>query len=547
MANDGTGADGDVFDLTPHILEMGAVSWEIDRQLTKMTPGSMTLTVADPDEKLWNWLEERVLSKDGALPPWFWYDVGDRRLFLGILPLSQCSRVRAERVLTLEALDWSTMLSGVVLQGPLWERWMPAETGKFELSSTYKAAINPRRQREWIVTTHWVMDDGFFLTVENPRVKDPNNPGGPNKYPANWLSPGDMVWVLIREWQGPNRQDIKLNKRYRVLGVSKPPPTTLLGMALALSGGDGTFVRLNGLHNDVGGLYERSAPHPSEVTVTRLGRGLEGIRTYTVLDIKFMTDKAREENRYLRLSSVAGLVLGDTLELLDPTNKATFTIQQIDATRNMVLCREAVKYGEGGVEPKMEVYLSDDDRATMVFEDARLLILNACHFSDEVTAEPGAKNDAGDTLTSDGSFPVDFSRFFRAELPRPFFAWIPLRSLEGGDVLPVNNVTTAVWNETTPEGEPVAVRCGLKVFHNRMAWLGNPDIGWMPTDNSVACAEFSSQIAGTPKWLMPVPASGAVGTGGAGGGAWIFPAYQKCYTDYDGGGYTWHIDGGNLY
>jgi hypothetical protein len=282
--------------------------------------------------------------------------------------------------------------------------------------------------------------------------------------------------------------------------------------------------------------------------VTKLGRGLENIRTYKVLDIEFKTDKEREENHYPKLSSVAGLVLGDTLELLDPTNKATFTIQQIDVTRSMVLCKEAVAYAkageDSGIEPDMEVYLSDDDRAAVVFEDARTLLLNACHFSDEAVAEPGEENDTGGgVFASGGSFPIDFSRFFRAELPKPFFAWIPLCSLEGGDVLPVNNVTTAVWNEATPEGAPVAVRHGLKAFNNKTAWVGNPDIGWMPTKNIVACAEFSSQMAGVPKWLMPMPASGAVNAGGeagggGGGGRWIFPLHPQCCTDR-----SWYDDG----
>ena len=70
MSNDGKGGEGDMYELTPHLTEIGSIQWEVDKQLTRMSPGTMTLSIADPQELLWKWLERQVFAKDGALPPW---------------------------------------------------------------------------------------------------------------------------------------------------------------------------------------------------------------------------------------------------------------------------------------------------------------------------------------------------------------------------------------------------------------------------------------------------------------------------------------------
>ena len=436
MVNDGQGGEGEYFDLTPFVTETSSVSWEIDKELTKVSPGTMTFKVADPQERLWNWLQSRVLGKQGALPPWVFFDLGDYRRFFGLLPLTQCTRLRQERQPTLEARDWSTMLGNIILD---WERPWPNAATEVEPAEEGWCSINPRRIKR-LISDEFAMDDAF--TMQGP---------GKSGKPMPWVRAGQMVRVFI-EHKGN-----KIDKRYKVARMT------------------GNTAWVNGLKHDVGGMYDRHAPHPNSALVRTLGSGQEPLYGYEVTRPTTSTTEKPSYDLYLK--TLDGLVLGDKLEAVDANDKAIFTVAQLDAAKNRVLCVEEVNIEQG-----VMVMLSEESRAVMVFEDARQLLC-------DVTS---IKNARGERVKI---FDVDLGRFKPAFLPLPAFCWLPMRPHNSCDVMPVHAMDNL--------GDKLKIYAGMDNRNRPRAYEGNPDDGWEMVDSLNRYATWTDQRVHPPKSLMP--------------------------------------------
>jgi len=436
------------YDLTPHIVEMEALSWEIDKELTRISPGSLSLKIADPEEKLWNWLEKQVLRVDGALPPFLFYDIGDQRRFLGILPLSQCSRLRAERRPTLEATDWSLMLSNVLLQGEEWERPWPKSAIKLPPAETRDCTINARRIKR-LISDEFAMDDAFDM------------PGM-----SAWLKAGDIVRVEVLPWSKYKG----MTETYKVLSVN------------------GNRAYVNGLRSKVGGLYDRHSPHPKNVRVTKYGAGFDDEACFKVMFT--VESKDDKPNHVLTLHTVDGIIIGDKLELLGP-DKATFTVSQIDVINSAVICQEEVTIQSGNY-----VYLSRESKEQLVFEDCRTLIHRAVgkYF----------------TVNLDKFIPAFLPIPAFSWLPlRPAngFDTTPVSDIENtGSGLRIFSEIGMAFKEGVYirfRSITITLQSNEITEWNKRSWVGNPSDGWqVETDSAKKYATWTDQRTSAPNSLL---------------------------------------------
>jgi len=462
--------NGISFDLTPYVINIGSVQWEADKELTKISPGSLSVRIADHDEKLWKWLEKQVLSVNGALPPFIYYDVGSTRHFLGIVPLNQCERIRAQREVTIEAQDWSIMLSNIVLQGPDWERPWPKATTPIRPAETKICRINPDRTSKKVfgvtVSTEYDMSHGFFMDTKATDMANAPSLNNMNKssmhfdeYPiGGWLVEGDVV-----------RTQVMLNSKCILDKMYKISEIDHIRSALKITRRF-SFAKNKEFRDDIGGAYDRHAPHPRYVYVTRDGSNYAGMRGYKIVKpAAKAAEEGKPKNYNLYLNTVDGLVMGDVLELAS-TDKKTFTVMQIDVIKNLIVCKEEV----ADLFIDSMVYLDEASRSQLVFMDARTLVYKA--------VEP---------------FSANIKRWSPAILPSPAFCWLPLRPFEGADLMPVSDLEAS-----TKE---------LKVFSGPdRVWYGNPQDGWrfnLPNNDGSLITKYgpwTNQLAHSPKHLLPM-------------------------------------------
>lgn len=130
MQNTGTTAVGASVSLEDRLVDLGQISWQLDEQLAKSTPGQFTAKIWDEDGSVWAWIQSQLPTTDPAagaqlLPPWLVVTVGGQRRFLGLVDPTTLQRERRDQIIQISANDWSTMLRDQVLEGDGWTRTPP--------------------------------------------------------------------------------------------------------------------------------------------------------------------------------------------------------------------------------------------------------------------------------------------------------------------------------------------------------------------------------------------------------------------------------------
>ena len=127
--NLGTGEPGASLDLSGRMISVGQLSWSADEQLTKVSPGDLTLKVEDNDGAAWTFIQDSLTITGGLLPPFILVDVDGERRFLGVVNPKGLRQEVKTREVEITGQDWSILLANTPLEGPAWERAIPKAAG----------------------------------------------------------------------------------------------------------------------------------------------------------------------------------------------------------------------------------------------------------------------------------------------------------------------------------------------------------------------------------------------------------------------------------
>lgn len=276
--------------------------------------------------------------------------------------------------------------------------------------------------------------------------------------PNNWLQLGDQVQLALLP-----------GKTYKI--------TALEGDKLA---------SLAGLREDLY-AYLRHHDLPKKTALTRLPRETESRVYYTIA--KTVKGDDKKPVYALTLDTVDGIVPGDQLRQLASSKGSGWTVLQVDVAARAVITREEVR----DVVLGDRVFFSEDSLQEQVYLDARLAL--------ERAAAP---------------FGVDMTRYQPPTLPVPVFVWLPLRPLEGEDLLSVKDLDAGATTLRLYGG-------GSRV------WDGTPETGWGPASGTLPRAHWTDQLATAPASLMPEES------------ATLTPRAPRRYKAYDGRWRRWPL------
>ena len=323
-ANDGLGNLGSSTAITTKLADLGNVSWTLDDQLTKVTPGDMTITVWDEDGAVWNWLENQIATSVGGVsqlfPPWIVLQTGSTPLFKGLLDLAGIKRDLKNYTIELSAKDWSSLLTNITLEGEDWMRPLPktlsSRTAAGPWSGTVDATV-------WNYGYHNIL--WFDPTTNATLLTD--------------LQQEDTVTLTPG---GTSHKVIGVYPSYSAWYNSGNTPYTIA-------------VQLSGFTSVIGNTYSISRP-----TAT-LGTS----PYYSV------TADTSATSYIVPLDTVDWIAPGD---ILTTVSGATITVDDIDTER-----LEIISATEIGVELRSfdKLYLSVESSETMIWQDAGDLIENA--------------------------------------------------------------------------------------------------------------------------------------------------------------------------
>ena len=324
-ANDGTSYRGASNAITAKVAEMGSLSWSLDEQLTKATPGDLTLKIWDEDGAVWTWLESNLGSTEAGtgkaqlFPPWIVVTTETSTpQFIGTVDPAGMSRDIVTNVIELAAKDWSAMLANIALEGTLWMRDAPKVSGS-------RASVGP-----WTGTA-----DPVFYAY------------GVTNYLSFSLT--DAAAIMA--------------------GVQQGDSVTLTGTP------SGTFkvawvdVLYSGYYSGGTSPYEISVALSGFTSVSGNSYGMT--RTIATLGDSAgytLTANLLSADTVIKLNTVDYLVPGDVLQTVTGTE---FTIEDIDTERlEVILGSEAgsdVNSGE-------ILYLNQDSKETLIFQEAQALV-----------------------------------------------------------------------------------------------------------------------------------------------------------------------------
>lgn len=332
--NCGDGSLGETLDLSGLVSKFGPLSWEVDEQLTKLSPGEFAPEILDYDGAVWAWLQTQTPVEGALYPPFLVLDVDGVRAFTGIVRPENVTRDEKSGVLTLQAQDWSLMLASNALV--TWVRPSPKVATHEATRPDPAKGVSPsdeiRAPTSRVVEADTVCFEG----------------------PGNWIEVGDLLdgTTLYGAFTGKKvlsvaRDHMAPQNHWRQPG---PYPTYT------------TWVRLTGQ------VWPFSL-HWQEGTFQRQIRTTEALDYYSVT-AAVGSDPVRE----ISLNTVDGIVPGDKLRLLNNAKTQSWAILQVDPACKKVVTADDVT--ELAVDDR--IYFTEECAAEVVYEDVRRALIRAC-------------------------------------------------------------------------------------------------------------------------------------------------------------------------
>jgi len=331
MQNLGNGMPGESLALSESMTTLDGISWEVDKELTKLAPGDLSASVIDDDGSVWSWLQTQIQTSGALFPPFMVLDVDGVRVFTGIVQPSAIERDNATAVVSLNATDWSAMLASKALTADAgWTRPEPRAIASRPASETHTNTYLPLS----VIYIGQIKAGGGRDCAHFPE-------------PMNWLAPGDLVDA---ETPQGNHAGLKvLEIQHDLLpGICRVKFDQILW----------SFTDWNA--SSYTGTFTRQAS-----TTTPQGYYKVAVAVPENPDPKVYR---------ITLDTIDGQWPGDVLQLLNADRSATFTVAQLDASRSSILVNEEVSNLAVGDR----LYFSDESAAQMVMEDPRRILTAAC-------------------------------------------------------------------------------------------------------------------------------------------------------------------------
>lgn len=331
VQNLGTGALGTVLDLTGHLVDVGGIKFEVDKELTKMAPGDLSLSVEDGDGSIWTWIQTQIQMSGALLPPFLTLDVEMVRVFTGIIKPSEMSRDARTRKIEITAQDWSTMLASkplTVIDG--WARPEPKAISGRAASQTLTGYGSVTLA--FGVPCCLTPDSIFFDEPMNAIVPGDIIDGSTN-FGTTFTS---LKALSVSHNSGPSGSCV-----VKVSQMVWPP-----GFGGTVAQYSGTWTR----------RASATTPQAYYQVTTAVSENPDPAIYKISLDI------------------VDGLTPGDVLELQNADRSATYTVMQIDPIQGVVHVKEEVS----NLALNDRLYFSDESAAQMVLEDVRTILSRAC-------------------------------------------------------------------------------------------------------------------------------------------------------------------------
>jgi len=403
-ANVGDGSQGATLSLTGHLVDPGGFRTEVERELTKITPGDFATKVEDHDGTIWAWIQSQIQGTGRLYPPFLVVDIGGNRKFYGLIEPSQITRDTKARQITIPAKDWSVMLASKALDE--WTRPLPKVTSSRSASAAIQSHVFGAGVDEWILLLLLLgaRECAFFAE------------------PMNWAIVGDLVDIVTPAGNFSGAKIIEITHN---------------------AGSDGNICKIR-FDRVIWPPHDAAHPNVEWFTGTFTRRAsAQDERGY------YLVTAAVAGGYELPLDTIDGIAPGDRLQLINADRAQSWTILQVDAANKKAITRDEIREIASGDR----VFFTDECLQEVVFEDARTTLAKACSpFGCDLTRYVGA------TL----SMPI------LSWLPlRPLSGedLTSVRDLDGGlTTLRVFGSGAAAW-DGTPEAGWATVTGGLPRAH----------------------------------------------------------------------------------
>lgn len=447
----GSLASGKQADISTNLVDIGVLQSKVDDQLSKVTPGEITVKLQDPGDLIWTFIKGQLAISGGLLPPFLQLQVGGNQVFLGIVDPSRIVRHLAtdDHSIELGGQDWSVMLANQYLD--TWTRPVPRKAANRPASSAFVGYSAQITSIYYGTGTCDVIMAGV-----------PNVVGIGDRLTAA-LAPGLVFTVLNVQNPPASWLQAQINNYDPFLPYVRYPSAPLTQLTLSATPWTGTFYEYRGAVS-----YNGSIQGITSDNFTRLPSATTD-QDYFVVKVAVGANPSPAVYS-IQLDTVDGVTAQDVLRCIQGLQSASWTVLSVNPELLQVNTKEAVTNLDVGDR----IYFDTATNGELVMQDARSVISSAC-----------------------SPYGVDFSRFIKAPLPMPVFGWLPLQSTISTDDL-------LVVSDVEPNAAGVRVISGLSnAFH------GSPDNGWtaeaavsLPTIQG-QYADWTGQTSTAPGSLMP--------------------------------------------
>jgi len=441
VQNLGNGLPGSVLNISENLEDIGDIGFELDTELTKISQGSCSLKLFDDSsDSIWTWLQTNIQSSLGVLPPFLMVAQAGVPVFLGIIDPKQIERTlqNGDSSISITSQEWSGMFGKINLDGDNFKRPLPQITvartvsastagyscSKYQIWNNYNGATNP------VASIIYIPGATSFVSVGDKVTSD--------------LVAGTFtvlsVATVVTPWPGMltgSFQAITLE------GFTWPNPgSTLL-------------------------YWAANQNYMFSSNFTRQASNYTTVDHFTLTQAVSKSSDLISTNT-IYLDTISSLVPGDKLDFISTNstkNNTTFTINDIDAEKNLIITAEKIDV-DLAIGDKL--YFNKESLNQLVFEPLRNIMVKA--------------NTIGNT---------NFSRFIPASLTSTALSWLPFK-VPG---------STGETLSTPSDLQPTLTGLMIK-GQNSLAWTGTPDTSWTST-SWVKNVIWTNQLVSAPSYLMP--------------------------------------------
>ena len=447
--NTGDSSDtGAELDISGYLVSLGDLSWTVDENLTKLSLGNLSLTLADdPAGTVWSFLEGSLSHAGGILPPWCYLSIDGTVVFIGIIRESPIRSLEATaESISLNVVAWSSMLEA---------RRIAAGEASLDRRTTFRNGTASAAGAD--ITGKSVVNKELRRGHDRTMVALPADQ-------ENNFSVGD--WVYVHNYS----TFTDFNKQYPIEGA-QAINVGGIGNVWAIYLGGGFWWKENpGDVQNFGQTLTLNRVYQS----TSVALNTDDLPVFVAAETWDSTTAGTVPKTSLVLSYTDGLLPGDkiskvTSAMIAGDSAYTLTIADVDPTAKTIY---------------LDAPLSNSITSGITSFQVEAASLGESVNTQVIPLINKVMRDLGR---------VDTSSYQAAELPSPCFAFLPFDSPH----------TQNTHTETLADVSDIqATLTKFEVLGNGKAWSGLPTTGW-DTASWTKKVSWVDQVATAPTYLMP--------------------------------------------